>query len=173
LRSVDLAREQWLDPIDGGKRTFSLLDTAMDEALYNTEILRLAASVPYAERLAGPHASVVRVSPICGSRVTVDIDVDDDGRVSRFGQEVRACALGQAAAALLGNGVVGRNAGELATAHTALAGFLRGTSDTPGDWPGLAVLGPARPHKARHASILLAFDAAAAAAAAAGQRQPA
>ncbi len=137
----------------------------MADALYNTEILRLAASVPHTGRLVEPHASVVRVSPICGSRVTVDVDVDSDGRVSRFGQEVRACALGQASAALLGNGVVGRSAGELAAAYAALAGFLRGTSDTPGDWPGLDVLGPARPHKARHASILLAFDAAATAAA--------
>ncbi len=145
----------------------------MAEALYNTDILRLAASVPHAERLAEPHASVVRVSPICGSRVTVDVEVDGDGRVSRFGQEVRACALGQASAALLGNGVVGRSADELAAAHAALAGFLRGSSDTPGDWPGLEVLGPARPHKARHASILLAFDAAAAAAFEAGQRKPA
>ena len=145
----------------------------MAEALYNTEILRLAASLPDAERFADPQASVVRVSPICGSRVTVDLDLGADGRVSRFGQEVRACALGQASAALLGNAVVGRSADELAAAHAALAGFLRGTSETPGDWPGLEVLGPARPHKARHASILLAFDAAAAAALAAGQRKPA
>lgn len=145
----------------------------MAEALYNTEILRLAASIPHTDRLAAPHASVVRVSAVCGSRVTVDVEVDGDGRVSRFGQEVRACALGQASAALLGNGVIGRNAGELAVAHAALAEYLRGGSATPGDWPGLAVLGPARPHKARHASILLAFDAAAAAAAQAGQRRAA
>lgn len=141
----------------------------MAEPLYNTEILRLAASVPHGERLAAPHASVTRVSPICGSRVIVDVDLDSDGRVSRFGQEVRACALGQASAALLGNAVVGRSADELTAAHAALAGFLRGASDTPGDWPGLAVFGPARPHKARHASILLAFDAAAAAVNEAGQ----
>lgn len=143
----------------------------MVEALYNTEILRLAASIPYTERLAEPHASVVRVSPICGSRVTVDVEVDDNGRVSRFGQEVRACALGQASAALLGNGVVGRSADELTAAYAALADYMRGNSETPGDWPGLGVLGPARPHKARHASILLAFDAAAAAATQAGQRK--
>jgi len=137
----------------------------MTEPLYNSQILRLAASVPFAERLHQPQATVTKVSPICGSRVTVDLDLDSAGRIGRFGQEVRACALGQAAASLLGNSVIGRNAAELATARDGLAAFLRGTAETPGDWPGLDIFAPARPHKARHASILLAFDAATEAAA--------
>ncbi|QXQ06660.1 iron-sulfur cluster assembly scaffold protein [Sphingosinicellaceae bacterium] len=140
----------------------------MSEALYNTAILRLAAS-PAAPRLDAPHASVVRVSPVCGSRVTVDVDLGDDGRVLRFGQEVRACALGQASAALLGQHVVGRSADELSAARAGLAAFLKGDADSPGDWPGLGIFAPARPHKARHASILLGFDAAAAAATQAAQ----
>ena len=136
----------------------------MAEALYNTRILRLAASVPHAVRLDAPQASVVRVSPVCGSRVTVDLDLDENGRVARFGQEVRACALGQASASLLGEHVVGRSADELSAAHDALSAYMKGNAETPGNWPGLDVFAPARPHKARHASILLAFDAAAAAA---------
>ncbi|TRW16946.1 iron-sulfur cluster assembly scaffold protein [Glacieibacterium frigidum] len=135
----------------------------MSEPLYNTAILRLAAT-PASPRLADAQASAVRVSPICGSRVTVDVDLDDAGRVAAFGQEVRACALGQAAAALLDANVVGRSAVELTTARDDLAAFLKGTRDDAGDWPGLDIFAPARPHKARHASILLAFDAAAAAA---------
>ena len=120
--------------------------------------------MPHAVRLDAPQASVVRVSPVCGSRVTVDLDLDENGRVARFGQEVRACALGQASASLLGEHVVGRSADELSAAHNALSAFMKGNAETPGDWPGLDVFAPARPHKARHASILLAFDAAAAAA---------
>ena len=138
----------------------------MSEALYNTAILRLAAS-PAPPRLVDPQASVVRVSPVCGSRVTVDLDLGEDGRVLRFGQEVRACALGQASAALLGQHVVGRSVDELDAARAGLTSFLKGDADSPGDWPGLDIFAPARPHKARHASILLGFDAAAAAAAAA------
>lgn len=141
----------------------------MAENLYNTAILRLAASIPLSARLEAPAASVVKVSPICGSRVTVDIDLDG-GRVARFGQEVRACALGQASAALLGGHVVGRDAAELAGARDTLAAYLRGARDDPGDWPGLEIFAPARPHKARHASILLPFDAAAEAAATATAR---
>ena len=138
----------------------------MAETLYNTAILRLAASIPHAVRLDAPQASVVRVSPVCGSKVTVDLDLDAAGRVVRFGQEVRACALGQASAALLGQHIAGKTAADLAAARDALAAYLRGEADAPG-WPGLDLFAPARPHKARHGSILLAFQAAADAAAAA------
>lgn len=139
----------------------------MSEALYNTAILRLAAS-PAPPRLDAPQTSAVRVSPVCGSRVTVDLDVDGSGRVARFGSEVRACALGQASAALLASHVVGRSGAEIVAARDGLAAFLKGEAETPGDWPGLEIFAPARPHRARHASILLGFDAAAAAAGAVG-----
>ena len=138
----------------------------MSEALYNTAILRLAASIPHQARLDRPQASVQRVSPVCGSRITADLDLDPDGRVARFGQEVRACALGQASAAILGANVIGRTAPELAAARDGLAAFLKGEgAEPPPGWPGLELFGPARPHRARHGSILLAFQAAAEAAA--------
>jgi len=137
----------------------------MAAPLYNTTILRLATSIPHQQRLADPDASVERRSPVCGSRVTVDVRVDGDGRVAALGQEVRACALGQASAALMGAHAIGRSAAELAAARDALTDFLAGARDDPGDWPGLDIFGPARPHSARHASIRLAFEAVAEAAA--------
>jgi NifU-like protein involved in Fe-S cluster formation len=136
----------------------------MAAPLYNTTILRLATSIPHQQRLADPDASVERRSPVCGSRVTVDVRVDSDGRVAALGQEVRACALGQASAALMGAHAIGRSAAELAAARDALTAFLAGARDDPGDWPGLDIFGPARPHSARHASIRLAFEAVAEAA---------
>ncbi len=132
----------------------------MSAALYNTAILRLAAAIPLAGRLDDGQASVTRVSPVCGSKVTADVALAD-GRVARFAQDVRACALGQASASLLGAYVIGRTPGEIAAARDALAAYLTGEADTPGDWPGLDVFDLARPHKARHGSILLAFQAAA------------
>jgi len=134
-------------------------------ALYSRDILRLAASIPH---LGLPEDLPVRVeksSPVCGSRVTIAIRTDGDGRVSALGQEVRACALGQASAALMGRHAIGRSAGELRAAHEALAAYLRGSRDDPGDWPGLDIFDAARGYPARHAAILLAFDAAAEAAA--------
>lgn len=134
-------------------------------ALYNRDILRLAASIPHHGRLADPQASVEKRSPVCGSRVVVDLVLDGDGRVAVLGQEVRACALGQAAASLMGAHAIGRNAAELAAAREAFALYLAGRRDDPGGWPGLAVFAEARRFTARHAAILLAFDAAAEAAA--------
>ncbi len=137
----------------------------MSAPLYNSEILRLATNIPFQRRLDGAHATVEKRSPICGSRIIVDVILDENGRVASLGQEVRACALGQASAALMGKYAVGRAASELDEARNALADFLSGERDDAGDWPGLEIFGPAIPHKSRHASIRLAFEAVAEAAA--------
>lgn len=137
---------------------------AMSAPLYNSTILRLAASIPHQQRLAAPQASVEKRSPVCGSRVTVDLALDDQGRVAELGQEVRACALGQASASLMGQAAIGKSVGELEAARDALTAYLAGKRADPGDWPGLDVFAPARAHSARHASIRLAFEAAAEAA---------
>lgn len=131
----------------------------MNAPLYNQEILRLAATVSFEERLPDPMGTSQRRSPVCGSRVTVDVNMRD-GRVSELGLLVRACALGQASASLLGAHVIGRTAAEIATARDELAAWLAGEGPTP-SWPGLDIFGPALPHRGRHASIRLAFEAAA------------
>lgn len=140
----------------------------MTEPLYNADILRLATSIPYQERLAAPHASSEKRSPICGSRVTVDVALAPDGTVGEVGLLVRACALGQASASLLASHVLGRTPEDLAAARDALARWLAREGEAP-DWPGLAVFAPALDFTARHASIRLAFEAAAEAAAEARQ----
>jgi NifU-like protein involved in Fe-S cluster formation len=136
----------------------------MSAALYNATILRLAAEIPHADRLVLPQATVEKRSPICGSRVTIDVVLDDEGRIAALGQEVRACALGQASASLMGAHAVGRSADELEVARGAITDFLAGERDDPGDWPGLAIFVPARDYPARHPSIRLAFEAVAEAA---------
>ncbi|MDB5706748.1 MAG: iron-sulfur cluster assembly scaffold protein [Sphingomonas bacterium] len=138
----------------------------MNAPLYNSEILRLAATIPHHERLADPMGSSEKRSPVCGSRVTVDVNVDDQGRVSEVGLLVRACALGQASSSLLGASVIGKSPEELAAARDALTAWLAGEAPVP-DWPGFELFTPALPHTARHASIRLAFEAAAEAAEAA------
>lgn len=132
----------------------------MSAALYNSTILRLAAAIPHHERLPTPDGTSERRSPVCGSRVTVDVMLDADGRIAAIGQEVRACALGQASASLMGAHAIGRDAAELAAARDALGDFLAGRRDDPGDWPRLEIFAPAVPHSARHASIRLSFEAA-------------
>ena len=133
-------------------------------ALYNRDILRLAASIPHTAPLTAPQASAERRSPVCGSRVRVGIVLGADGRVAGLDQDVNACALGQASASLMGAHAIGATPAELAAARDALSDFLSGRRDDPGQWPGLDALAVARPFTARHASILLAFEAAAEAA---------
>lgn len=137
----------------------------MSAALYNAEILRLATEIPHQARLSSPHASVEKRSPVCGSRVTVDVKMGPDGEIVALGQEVRACALGQASASLMARHAIGQTPAALSAARDALADFLSGSRTDPGDWPGLEIFAPAIPHKARHASIRLAFEAVAEAAA--------
>jgi NifU-like protein involved in Fe-S cluster formation len=132
--------------------------------LYTRDILRLAAAIPHLGRLAEAQGSVQRRAPLCGSRVVVDVVLDEAGRVAVLGQEVKACAFGQASAALMAAHAPGRTPAELAEARDALAAWLTGTRDDPGDWPGLEVLAPARRLSARHGAILLPFEAVAAAA---------
>lgn len=141
----------------------------MTAPLYNAEILRLAASIPHHARLEAPMASAEKRSPVCGSRVTVDVELAPDGTVRNVGLLVRACALGQASASLLGANVVGKTPETLAAARDALAAWLAGEGPLP-EWPGIEIFIPALPHTARHAAIRLAFEAAAEAAAEAAPR---
>ena len=141
--------------------------------LYNNEILRLAASIPFHARIESPQASVEKRSPLSGSRVTVELDLDAEGRVAAVGMLVRACALGQASAALMSAHAVGKSVEELAEARDALAAWLAGETETPPAWPGLDIFLPALPHRARHPSIRLSFEAAAEAAALAARNEAA
>ena len=129
------------------------------DLLYSDRILALGARIPLTRRLAAPAASAVRSAPLCGSRVTVDL-IAEGGRIAAFGQEVRACALGRASAAVLGAHVIGRSRAEILAARDQLRLMLETAGEPPGaPFELLAVLRPARAHKSRHASILLPFEA--------------
>jgi len=132
--------------------------------LYSGRILALAADIPHLGRLTAPQATVRKRSPLCGSTVTVDL-VMQEGRVADFGQDVKACALGQAAAAVLGSAVIGRSRAELDAARDGLRAMLAGGPVPAAPFDGFEVLMPARDFRNRHASILLAVEAAAEAAA--------
>lgn len=127
--------------------------------LYSSRILALAADMPLTARLAQPTATAKRRSPLCGSTVTVDVQVED-GLITAFGQEVRACALGQAAASLVAASIIGRSQAQVQAGHDALALMLKQGGPPPAPpFAGFEVLAPARDYKNRHASIMLAFAA--------------
>ena len=132
----------------------------MIDDLYSDRILKLVANMPHAGRLADAQGSAEKVSKLCGSRITVDVRVED-GLVSDFGQEVRACALGQAAAAVLGAHVIGASLAEIEMARDGLRAMLKDGAPAPeGRFSELSVLAPVKDYPARHASTMLAFEAA-------------
>ena len=132
-------------------------------ALYNNDILRLAASIPHHARLAEAQASVEKRSPTCGSRVTTDVRMEG-GKLVELGLDVKACALGQASASLMAARAIGMTVAELEEARDRLTAYLAGEGDDLDFWPGLTVLAQARDYPARHASIRLSFEAVAEAA---------
>ena len=133
----------------------------MIDDLYSSRILKLVANIPHAGRLAAPDASAEKISKLCGSRILVDVKVAD-GRVTDFAQEVKACALGQAAAAVLGQHVLGASLDEIELAREALRAMLKANGPAPeGRFSELAVLEAVKDYPARHASTMLAFEAAA------------
>jgi len=131
----------------------------MIDDLYSAKLLKLAANLPRLGRLAAPDASVEKVSKLCGSRVLVDVAVQGDV-VTDFAQEVKACALGQASAAVLGAHVIGASLAELETARGQLKAMLKtGAAAPDGRFADLGVLAPVKDYPARHASTMLAFEA--------------
>lgn len=127
--------------------------------LYSGRILELAADIPHLGRLTNPDGSARRRSPLCGSTVTVDLNVKD-GKISAFAQDVKACALGQASASVIGANILGRTRGEVEAARDELRAMLKTNGPVPSaPFDGLEVLLPAREYKNRHASIMLALEA--------------
>ena len=127
--------------------------------LYSGKILKMAAEPIYRERLSEPDASVTKRSPLCGSAITVDINVES-GIITHYGQDVRACALGQASSTIIGKAIVGRSLTEVQRAYEELSEMLKNDGPTPSKpFEELYILQPASEYKNRHASILLAIEA--------------
>lgn len=145
----------------------------MASTLYTTDILRLAVAAGTHERLANPDAIGEGRTPVCGSRITLDIQIDHTLRVERIGMDLHACAMGQAAAEIFASGAVGRDYAALADAEQGLRAWLADPQAALPDWPGLAQLAAVRAYPARHEAVLLPFRVGADAAAQAVQNRTA
>jgi NifU-like protein involved in Fe-S cluster formation len=149
-KSMNAASSEAAQP---GQRMVNLND------LYNDRILELAANMPATKRLERPDATAHAHSKLCGSKVAVDLTMDGDV-VTAYGQDVKACLLGQTSAAVMGHNIVGSHADELRGVAGQMRRMLKQGGEPPsGKWADLAMLEPVRDYKARHASTLLVFDA--------------
>jgi NifU-like protein involved in Fe-S cluster formation len=131
----------------------------MINEIYNRKILEFASDIPHLQRLDAPDATAVAHSRLCGSKVTVDLKMAD-GVVTGFGQDVKACALGQASSSVMGRHVIGSTASELRSLKDQMYAMLKDNGPAPtGKWADFEAFIPVRDFKARHASTLLTFDA--------------
>lgn len=125
--------------------------------LYSKRILALTADIPHLGKLADAQGQSLQRSPQCGSTVTAYVKMKD-GRIADFRQEVRACALGQASAGVLGQAVIGMTRDDIARGAAQLTGMLKENGAVPdAPWQELEVLIPARDYPNRHSSIMLAW----------------
>jgi len=126
--------------------------------LYNRKILTYAADIPRLGRLDKPDATGDAVSRLCGSEIHVEIMVEN-GVITDFAQEVKACALGQTSASIVARNIIGTTQADISAARTAMAGMLKEGGPAPtGRFEDLEILAPVKDYPARHASVLLVFD---------------
>lgn len=127
--------------------------------VYNLRILELASDIPHSARLEHPQATASARSKLCGSSIVIDLNIEND-RVAAFGQDVKACLLGQAAAAIVGREIVGTPVAEFAEVGATMRAMLRDGGPPPaGRWADLALLQPVKDYAHRQTSTLLVFDA--------------
>jgi NifU-like protein involved in Fe-S cluster formation len=131
----------------------------MVNELYNKAILTLAGNIERSGRLPDPDATVFLDSPLCGSRITVDVKMQGD-HVSDYAADVKACALGQAASAIMAKHVIGQTVEQLREVAAGMRAMLKNHAAPPtGEWSELEVLQPVADYKARHGSVMLPFEA--------------
>jgi NifU-like protein involved in Fe-S cluster formation len=132
----------------------------MIDELYSARILSLAANLPHSGRLPMPEGTGERVAKLCGSKAIVDVVLDAEGRIADFAQDVKACALGQAAAGVVGESVIGASVDEIAGARDAMLAMLKSGGEGPqGRFEGLRALKLVADYPARHASTMVALEA--------------
>ncbi len=132
--------------------------------LYHNRILELAGDIPHVRALAHPHGASLKVSRVCGSTVNVEVELDAEGRIAAIGVDPKACALGQAATSILAREALGKSIDEIRAARETLRAMLKDGAQPPSAgetafWE-LRHLAPVKDYPPRHASTLLAFDAA-------------
>lgn len=144
------------------------------EDIYSTRILEIVASMPEFGLLDGSDAdgskaadgsdtsvgSATKSSKLCGSRVQVDVRLDDSGLISAYGHKVEACLLGQASCAVMARNAVGLSFKDVLAVRDQMTAMLKEGADAPdGIWSDLEVLYPVKDYKPRHTSMMLVFEA--------------
>jgi nitrogen fixation NifU-like protein len=129
----------------------------MNDQLYQERIVALAKAKTGAGKLTNPTKSARRDNPLCGDRVTIDVRLDGQGKISEIAHQVRGCLLCQASAAALVATAVGKDAGGIAELrHDAERALGREPGEAGEPFSAFA---PVAAHKSRQECVLLPFEA--------------
>lgn len=132
----------------------------MLDALYSKDVLKAAGAISRTERLVSPDITLSHTAPLCGSRITIDLVADDAGRVTDYAQDIHACALGQAAASIVAQQVIGRSLQDMDAAANQVRAMLVGGARPPeNEWANFAILAPVHDYSPRHGAVMLALEA--------------
>lgn len=131
----------------------------MKDDLYHARILELAKRKTGAGPLEAPDASATVDNPLCGDRITLDLQFEG-GQVAAVGHKTRGCLLCQAAATVIAEHAPGMTPTELLDVMRDLRPVLRERPEELGmRWQELAAFAPVHGHKSRYDCVLLPFDA--------------
>ena len=135
----------------------------MTDTLYNRAIIDAGKDKAHTGRLENPDATATADNPLCGDRVTLDLEAHND-TITNLTHTTRGCLLTKAAAALLAEHAQGLPLSEAQALQQAAKAYLEGETAEP-PFPELAVMAPVKAVKSRHDCVTIAFDALADAAA--------
>ncbi|WND02696.1 iron-sulfur cluster assembly scaffold protein [Temperatibacter marinus] len=133
--------------------------------LYTKDILRLTLQIPNQVRLENPDKTIDRRSRICGSSLALDLKLSDTGDILDFGWDVKACALGQASAAIIGPKLIHLSLDHLIILKDHMDAMLRDGKKVEwetvleGDFTKMQYLEAAKDHPGRLGAIYLPIDA--------------
>lgn len=129
------------------------------EDIYSTKILEVVAAMPQLGCFEGADGSAGKSSKLCGSKIEVCLNVED-GKISKYGQTVEACLLGQAAASVMAQNAIGLTKEDVVSIRDDMLAMLKEDAPAPnGIWADLEVLYPVKDYKPRHTSMMLVFEA--------------
>ena len=127
--------------------------------LYTNNILELASTIPITTRLEHPDISVTKRTAICGSSITLDLNIEK-AKIREVGLDIKACALGQASACIFVTHAIGTDVDTILELRENLKTFLKmGKFLIKEPFTRYRYFEPAQKVPYRHDSVLLVLDA--------------
>ena len=130
----------------------------MSAELYHAALVARAREAFGAGRLGDAAASITVDNPLCGDRVTLDLETGD-GKVKAIGHQVKGCLLCEASAATIAAFAQNRSPSDLRDMAAAARALMKDGTPVPERFSGLDVFTPVHAAKSRRDCVLLPFEA--------------